>query len=279
MVDRLPSTQWRKPMSALAAVDLRGRIALVTGSTSGIGRAIATRLAGAGATVVIHGLGDPAEIEALRRTLSASSGSGVTHLGHDLAEAGAAAAMVDEVIARHGRVDILVNNAGIQHVSALESFPPEKWDLLMAVNLTAVFAATSRAFGGMKERGWGRVVNTSSTLGMTAEMNKAAYVAGKHGVIGLTRSTALEGAEFGVTCNAICPGWVMTPLVAGQVEARAKEQGRPAEAVIRDMLVTQPTRRFVAPDEIAGTVLFLCSDDAASITGSAIAVDGGQLIL
>ncbi len=261
-------------------VDLSGRVALVTGSTSGMGEEMARQLARSGATVVSHGLGPREHIEALRAELDKASGTPAMHLPHDLTAPERGAEMVREVEARFGRLDILINNAGIQHVSPIEDFPGERWNALLAVNLSAAFHATKAAFRGMKQRKFGRMIATSSTLGVTAEMNKAAYVSSKHGVIGLVRSAALEGAEHGITANAICPGWVLTPLAAGQVEAKVKASGLPREVVIREQFLNQqPTRRFVSTGEIAGTILFLCSDAAASITGVAIPVDGGQLVL
>ena len=262
------------------SVDLSGRVALVTGSTSGMGEEVARQLAASGATVAIHGLGDPDAIEQTRSEIARLSSKPALHLSHDLTDARSAAAMVREVEARFGRLDILVNNAGIQHVSPLEDFPDERWDALLAVNLSAAFQATKAAFPGMKHRRFGRIIATSSTLGVTAEMNKAAYVASKHGVIGLIRAAALEGAEHGITANAIMPGWVLTPLAAVQVERKVQALGLPRETVIRDhFLNLHPTKRFVETTEIAGTVMFLCSDAAASITGAAIPVDGGELIL
>ena len=262
------------------SVDLSGRVALVTGSTSGMGEEIALQLAASGAAVAIHGLGDRDKIETIRMDIEKASGKAAIHLSHDLTDAPSAAAMVGEVEARYGRLDILVNNAGIQHISPLEHFPSERWDALIAVNLSAAFHATKAAFRGMKERRFGRMIATSSTLGVTAEPNKAAYVSSKHGVIGLVRSAALEGAEHGITANAIMPGWVLTPLAAGQVEQKVQALGLPRETVIRDhFLNLHPTKRFVETAEIAGTVLFLCSDAAASITGAAIPVDGGELLL
>ena len=262
------------------SVDLSGRVALVTGSTSGMGEEIARQLAASGATVAIHGLGDRDKVEEIRAAVERTSGKPAIHLEHDLTNAPSAAAMVREVETRFGRLDILVNNAGIQHVSPIEDFPEDRWNALIAVNLSAAFHATKAAFPGMKKRCFGRMIATSSTLGVTAELNKAAYVSSKHGIIGLVRSAALEGAEHGITANAIMPGWVLTPLAAGQVEKKVVALGLPRETVIRDhFLNTQPTRRFVDTKEIAGTVLFLCSDAAASITGVALPVDGGQLIL
>lgn len=268
----------------MAILDLRvplaGRVALITGSTSGMGREAARHLALNGATVVLHGFGDAVEIEAQRAGLAAESGQAVAYLPHDLADPHAAAALVDEVISHFGKLDILINNAGIQHVDDIDSFPTDKWDELIAVNLTAAFHTIRRAFPGMRERRWGRIINTASTLGLTAELRKPAYVAAKHGIIGLTREVALEGAEVGVTCNAICPGWVLTPLVSRQVDAKVAALGLPRDAVIRDHFLRDlPTRRFVETNEIAGAMLFLCSEVARSITGCSLPVDGGSLVI
>jgi 3-hydroxybutyrate dehydrogenase len=261
-------------------VDLSGRVALVTGSTSGMGKAIALVLAANGAQVVLHGLGDAAAIRTIVGELEAASGSTVTHLSCDLSSPQAANTMVDSVLERYGRLDILVNNAGIQHVAPIDCFPDEDWDRLIEVNLSAAFRTTKRVLPQMRNRKWGRIINTSSTLGMLAEPHKAAYVASKHGLIGLTRAVALEAAEQGITCNAICPGWVLTPLAEKQVTAAAELHALSfEEAAQRHFLFNQPTRRFVGVLEIASTVLFLCSEGAASITGLALPVDGGQTIV
>ncbi|ANY18647.1 D-beta-hydroxybutyrate dehydrogenase [Tsuneonella dongtanensis] len=261
-------------------VDLSGRVALVTGSTSGMGEAIARAFARSGAIVALHGLGEAEAIGNLVDELHCLSGREVAYFDHDLTDAENGDRLVDEVIRKYGRLDILVNNAGIQHVSDIADFPPEAWKRVLAVDLSAAFFATRRAVAGMRKRGWGRIVNTASTLGLVAELHKAAYVSAKHGLIGLTRATALDTAEDGVTCNAICPGWVLTPLASRQLDAAAERLELSREETARDhFLLLQPTRRFVEVDEVAATALFLCSNAAASITGVALPVDGGQMII
>lgn len=255
---------------------LAGRVAIVTGSTSGIGLGIARALADAGADVVLNGLGDPAQIEATRAELATSSGVRVTYNGANLLEAMGAAALVAETIVAFGKVDILVNNAGIQHVSPIEDFPIDKWNSIQALNLSASFHTTRMAFGEMKAAGWGRIINLASVHGLIASPFKSAYVAAKHGVIGLTKTVALEGAQFGVTCNAVCPGYVWTPLVEGQIEDTAKARGISREDVINNVLLAaQPSKRFVTVEELGALTVFLCSESARSITGVALPVDGG----
>ncbi|MBX9700388.1 MAG: 3-hydroxybutyrate dehydrogenase [Acetobacteraceae bacterium] len=255
---------------------LEGRVAVVTGSTSGIGLGIAEALAAQGAAVALNGLGDAAEIAATCQHLGEAHDVPVRFDGADLMRGDDAAALIERTRRAFGQVDILVNNAGIQHVAPIEEFPTAKWDAVLALNLSAVFHATRAALGPMKARRWGRIVNIASAHGLIASPFKSAYVAAKHGVVGLTKVTALEGAESGVTCNAVCPGYVWTPLVAGQVAQQAAAHGLSEEAVVRKVfLAEQPTRRFATVEEIAATVVFLCSPGAASITGTALPVDGG----
>ncbi|MFO1037899.1 MAG: 3-hydroxybutyrate dehydrogenase [Geminicoccaceae bacterium] len=255
---------------------LSGRVALVTGSTSGIGLGIAKALAAEGADVMLHGLGDRAAFTALCDDLSARHGVRVDLVAADLGEPGAVAATVERTITGLGRVDILVNNAGIQHVAPLQTFPTEKWDAILAVNLSAAFHAMQAALPGMTERRWGRIVNIASAHGLVASPFKSAYVAAKHGLLGLTKTAALETAQTGVTVNAVCPGYVWTPLVEKQIEEQAAAHGIARDAVIRDVLLKeQPNRRFTTVEEIGGAVAFLCSENAASMTGASLAIDGG----
>ncbi|HEX7631262.1 MAG TPA: 3-hydroxybutyrate dehydrogenase [Lacunisphaera sp.] len=255
---------------------MNGKVALVTGSTSGIGLGIARALARAGADVMLHGLGAPAEIAALCADLARETGVRVRAHDADLGVAGAAARLVAETEQAFGRLDILVNNAGIQFVSAVEEFPPEHWAKIHEIILGSSFQAIRAAVPGMKQRGWGRIINLSSVHGLVASPFKSAYVAAKHGQIGLTKTVALELAETEITCNAICPGYVRTPLVEGQIERQAEVHKMPREQVIRDViLAAQPSRRFVEVEEVAALAVFLCGDMARSITGAAISIDGG----
>ena len=255
---------------------LEGRAAIVTGSTSGIGLGIARALAAAGADVMLNGLGDPREVEALRSSLAEAHGTRVRYDAADMSRPEAITAMVDSAAAAFGNIDILVNNAGIQFVAPLESFPAEKWDQILAINLSAAFHASRLVLAGMKSRGWGRIVNMASAHGLVASPFKAAYVAAKHGLVGLTKVIALEAAESGVTCNAICPGYVWTPLVEKQIEDQAKSHGIPRERVIREVLLAQqPSKRFATVEELGTLAVFLCSEGAASITGTALPMDGG----
>jgi 3-hydroxybutyrate dehydrogenase len=261
-------------------VPLNGKVALVTGSTSGIGLSIARLLAKNGADVALNGFARDDEISEILDRITSDTGRRAEHFAHDLSDLTEASDLVSAATARFGRVDILVNNAGTQHVAAIDEFSDEQWHRLLAVNLTAAFATTRAVWPQMKERGWGRIVNTASTLALTAETRKAAYVATKHGILGLTRETALEGALLGITCNAVCPAWVLTPLVAKQVAAKAAELEYSFEEAARNYFVTDiPTRRFVEPEEVAAGVLFLCSEAARSITGIALPIDGGSLVV
>ena len=249
---------------------LDGKVALVTGSTSGIGLAIARALAAEGAKVMLNGFGDPAEIDKIKSEL------GAAHDGADLSDPAAIEAMMARCGAELGAPDILVNNAGIQHVAPVESFPTEKWDALLAVNLSAVFHTTRLALPAMKAKGWGRIVNTASAHSLVASPNKSAYVAAKHGVAGFTKTVALEAARDGVTVNCISPGYVWTTLVENQIPATMKARGLTREQVMNDVLLAaQPTKRFVTPEEVAALALFLCRDEAGSITGANLSMDGG----
>jgi 3-hydroxybutyrate dehydrogenase len=255
---------------------LTGRVAIVTGSTSGIGLGIARAFADAGADVVLNGLGDPAAIEATRAELAASAGVEVAYDGANLIDPAGAVALVRNAQDRFGKLDILVNNAGIQFVSPIEAFPAERWDAIIALNLSSAFHAIRTAFGPMKAAGWGRIINVASAHGLVASPFKSAYVAAKHGIVGLTKTVALEGARFGVTCNAICPGYVWTPLVEGQIEDTARARGISREAVIETVLLAaQPSKKFATVEELGALAVFLATDAGASITGTALPVDGG----
>jgi 3-hydroxybutyrate dehydrogenase len=255
---------------------LKGKTALVTGSTSGIGKAMATRLASDGANVVINGFGDVGEIEAFRASLEADHGVKAAYSGADLTDAGAIMDLMDMVQADFGGADILVNNAGVQHVAPVEDFPPEKWDLIISLNLSAAFHTIRRAMPGMKAKGWGRIINTASAHALVASPYKIAYVAAKHGIAGLTKVVALEGARDGVRCNAICPGYVYTPLVEDQIADTAKSRGISEEEVKNDVLLAaQPTKEFVTDEQVAAMASFLCSEDASQINGAMMQIDGG----
>ena len=254
---------------------LKGKVAVVTGSTSGIGLGIARALGQAGADLVLNGFGDPGAIEALRASLENDCSVRVTYHGADLSSAAGVEALIGHAQATLGAVDILVNNAGIQHVAPVEDFPVERWDAVIAINLSAVFHGTRCALPGMKARGWGRIVNIASAHGLVASVQKSAYVAAKHGVVGLTKTVALETAGTGVTCNAICPGWVLTPLVQKQIDALAAAKGLSNEAAGRELLsAKQPSGQFVTPEQLGGLAAFLCSDAAAQMTGAALPMDG-----
>jgi len=255
---------------------LKGKVALVTGSTSGIGLAVARAMARDGADVVINGFGDTAAIETERAGIEREFGVRALYSGADMTKGDEIAAMVAEAQGQLGGLDILVNNAGIQFVSPIEDFPVDKWDQIIAINLSAAFHAIRAALPGMKARKWGRIINTASAHALVASPFKAAYVAAKHGIAGLTKTVALEAATFGVTCNAICPGYVWTPLVERQIPDTMAARGLTREQVINDVLLqAQPTKQFVTVDEVAAYALFLASDAAKSITGALLSIDGG----
>ncbi len=255
---------------------LKGKCAVVTGSTSGIGLAVAAALAARGVNIVLNGFGNPAEIESLRMQLAREHGVTVAYDSADMSKPAEIAAMMDKAAAAFGGVDILVNNAGIQFVSPIEEFPPEKWDAIIAINLVALFHTIRHAVPGMKQRKWGRIINIASAHALVASPFKSAYVAAKHGVAGLTKTVALETATFGITVNAICPGYVRTPLVEKQIPDTARARGITEEQVVRDVLLAaQPTKQFVTVEQVAALACFLAGDDAASITGTLQAIDGG----
>ena len=255
---------------------LQGKTALVTGSTSGIGLAIARALAFEGASVMINGFGDADEIEEIRRELEASSGAQALYDAADLSDAGAIEAMIRRCGHELTAPDILVNNAGIQFVSPVESFPPERWEAILRINLTAVFHTTRLCLPAMRTRGWGRIINTASAHSLIASPNKSAYVAAKHGVAGFTKTVALEAARDGVTVNCISPGYVWTQLVENQIPDTMASRGLTREQVMNDVLLAaQPTKKFVTVDQVAALALFLCRDEAAAITGANLSMDGG----
>jgi 3-hydroxybutyrate dehydrogenase len=255
---------------------LKGKVALVTGSTSGIGLAIARTYAEGGAHVVINGFGDKDAIEKERYGIEKDFGVKAIYSGADMSKGDQIAAMIADAQKQLGSVDILVNNAGIQFVSPIEEFPVEKWDQIIAINLSAAFHAIRAAVPGMKQRKWGRIISTASAHALVASPFKSAYVSAKHGIAGLTKTVALETAEHGITCNAICPGYVWTPLVEKQIPDTMAARGLTREQVIKDVLLAaQPTKEFVTVEEIAGLALYLTSDLARSITGAILAIDGG----
>ena len=254
---------------------LKGKTALVTGSTSGIGLAIATRLAAEGANIVLNGFGERFAIESIISKFKTQYQVGISYDAADMTRPAEIAAMLEKAIAQHGAVDVLVNNAGIQHVAPVDEFPPEKWDAILAINLSSSFHTVRAALPAMKARRWGRIVNIASAHALVASPFKSAYVSAKHGLAGFTKTVALEVAEHGITVNAVCPGYVLTPLVEKQIPDTARARGISEEAVKRDVLLAaQPTKKFVAVEEIAGLVAFLCSTEAASITGALLPIDG-----
>jgi 3-hydroxybutyrate dehydrogenase len=257
-------------------MSLKGKSAIVTGSTSGIGLAIATRFASEGAKVMLNGFGEKDAIEKTRTGLAERHKVEVLYSPADMSKPGEIRTMVAETEKAFGAVDILVNNAGIQHVALIEDFPDEKWEQIIAINLSAAFYATKAAVPGMKKRGWGRVINIASAHGLVASAQKAAYVAAKHGIVGLTKVTALDYANDGITANAICPGWVLTPLVQKQIEARAADEKIPVKQASEDLLrEKQPMLQFTSTEDLAALAVFLASDAAKTMTGATHSMDGG----
>jgi 3-hydroxybutyrate dehydrogenase len=257
-------------------MNLKGKVALVTGSTSGIGLGIARALAGAGADLVINGFGEAQAIESLRREIAAECGVRTSFSGADISKPDQIAGMIAQAEAEHGAVDILVNNAGVQFTAPIEDFPDDRWDSIIAINLSGVFHGMKAAIPGMKRRGWGRIVNIASAHGLVASAQKVAYVAAKHGVVGMTKVAAIELANSGITVNAICPGWVLTPLVQRQIHDRAEREGTTAEAVAHQFLTEkQPMAQFSSPEQIGALATFLCSEAAKTITGAPLSIDGG----
>jgi 3-hydroxybutyrate dehydrogenase len=256
-------------------VFLKGKTALITGSTSGIGLAIAQALAAEGADIMLNGFGEPAAIEATRRELE-SGGVRARYSDADLTNPGAIEALMRQAQEELGSVDILVNNAGMQHVAPIDEFPVEKWDLIIALNLSAAFHTTRLALPGMKAKGWGRIINTASAHSLVASPNKAPYVAAKHGIAGMTKAVALEAAQSGITVNCISPGYVWTPLVENQIPDTMKARGLTREQVMNDVLLAaQPTKKFVTVEQVAALAAFLCRDEASAITGANLSMDGG----
>lgn len=258
---------------------LKNKSVIITGSTSGIGLGIARKFAAAGANVMLNGFGDAHEIETIRAELAETFGTEVAHSPADMSKPDEIARMLEAAARAHGPVDVLVNNAGIQFTAPIQDFPPAKWDAIIAINLSAAFHGIRLALPGMLERRWGRIINIASAHGLVASAEKSAYVAAKHGIVGLTKVVALETATTGVTCNAICPGWVLTPLVAQQIEARAKEKGTSFDEEKAALLAEkQPSGEFVTPEQLGDLALFLCSAGAEQIRGQALAMDGGWTV-
>ncbi len=255
---------------------LKGKSALITGSTSGIGLGIARALAGEGCNIMLNGFGEADAIEQLRADVASEYGVTVTYNGADMTRPAEIKALVADTVARLGGIDILINNAGIQHTAPVEEFPPQKWDAIIAVNLSSSFYTIHYGLPSMKAAGWGRIINIASVHGLVASPNKAAYVTAKHGLVGLTKVVALETAGQGITCNAICPGWTRTELIEPQIAARARALGVDIEAGGRELLAEkQPSRQFVTIEQLGKLAVFLCSEAAAQITGAPIPIDGG----
>ncbi len=259
---------------------LKGKTAVITGSNSGIGLGIAEELAKLGANVVLNSFTDNEGDHELAKNISAETGTKAIYIQADMSKADQCRALVEKAAEALGQVDILVNNAGIQHVEAIGTFPPEKWDAIIAINLSSAFHTAAIAVPMMRKQGWGRVVNIASAHGLTASPFKSAYVAAKHGIVGLSKVVALETAEDPITCNAVCPGYVLTPLVEAQIPDTMKEYDMDRETVIRDVLLErQPSKEFATTEQMGGVVAFLCSDAAAQITGTTLSVDGGWTAL
>jgi len=260
----------------MSSTMLSKKVALVTGSTSGIGLGIARALAQQGADIMLNGFGEAAAIAQLQQELASAYGVRVVHHAADMSKPGEIAEMIRTTESTLGRLDVLVNNAGIQHVAPIEEFPIDRWDAVMAINLSSAFHTIRGALPGMKQRGFGRIINIASVHGLVASVQKAAYVAAKHGLVGLTKVVALETAQTPITCNAICPGWVLTPLVQKQVDARAQSKSMSNEDAKRDLLMEkQPSGEFVTPEQLGALAVFLCSDAATQIRGAAWNMDGG----
>lgn len=254
---------------------LSGKTALVTGSTSGIGHGIAQQLAQAGANIMLNGFADEATVQSAKAQIAAS-GVKVDYNGADVSKAESVAAMIAACHSTFGSLDILVNNAGIQHVASLEDFPLERWDAVLGTNLSSVFYGTKYALPAMRAKGWGRIINIASVHGLVASDQKSAYVAAKHGVVGLTKVTALETAGSGITCNAICPGWVLTPLVQNQIDAIAARDGLSNDDATKKLLEPkQPSMQFATPADVGAMAVYLCSEAARQVTGASLTIDGG----
>jgi len=265
-----------KPENINTREALAGKVSLITGSTSGIGLGIARALAAAGSEIVLNGFGKPEDVADAQAKITADFKVRVSYSPADMSKPAAIREMIENTLKSSGRLDILINNAGIQHVAPLQDFPPEKWDAILAIDLSSAFHTTRLALPSMLANKWGRIINIASAHGLVASPFKSAYVAAKHGIVGLTKVTALETAEQGITCNAICPGYVYTPLVEAQIDGQAKAHNIPRDKVIRDVLLAQqPNKRFATVEELGALSVFLASDAAASITGIALPVDGG----
>ncbi|MFG6282308.1 3-hydroxybutyrate dehydrogenase [Sphingomonas sp. S6] len=255
---------------------LQGKTAVITGSTSGIGLAYAKALAAEGASLVINGFGDADAIEAIRAELAATSGATALYDAADMTKPDQIAALIDRAVAETGRIDIAINNAGIQHVSPIEDFPDDKMEAIVRINMTSAWHVMKAVVPHMKTRGWGRIISTASAHSQVASPNKSAYVMAKHGLVGLTKTVALETATYGITVNCISPGYVWTPLVEAQIPDTMKARGLTREQVMNDVLLAaQPTKEFVTPEQVAALALFLCRDEAQAITGANLSVDGG----